>query len=72
MAKPVSRRELLEIQIKTYEFYAGLIDRAIGTGRGKLPKWDQQRAQEYLQLAEELRAQLADLKDESPAAEATV
>lgn len=67
MPKPVTKRELLQMQIKTYEFYAGLIDRAVTsgiTGGGKLPKWDEQRAMEYKQLAEELRAQLAALEDQ--------
>lgn len=64
MAKPVTKRQLLEIQIKTYEFYAGLIGRAVGgvqAGGARLPKWDDQRALEYRQLADELRAQLATL-----------
>jgi hypothetical protein len=67
MAKPVSKRELLQMQIKTYEFYAGLIDRAVGgpyQAGSKLPKWDEQRALEYKQLADELRAQLAALDEE--------
>ncbi|MFI5273324.1 MAG: hypothetical protein ACHQ4H_09875 [Ktedonobacterales bacterium] len=74
MSKPVSKRELLQMQIKTYEFYAGLIDRAVigsgSTAGGKLPKWDEQRAQEYMQLADELRVQLAALDEadaEAPA-----
>ena len=72
MTKPVSKRELLEMQIKTYEFYAGLIDRAIGGSRANtMPKWDEQRAIEYKQLADELRAQLAELdKQETANAEA--
>lgn len=66
MPKPVTKREMLQIQIKTYEFYAGLIDRAVTsgiTGGGTLPKWDDQRAMEYKQLADELRAQLAALDE---------
>jgi hypothetical protein len=73
MAKPVSKRELLQMQIKTYEFYAGLIDRAVGgpyQAGSKLPKWDEQRALEYKQLADELRAQLAALDDEEAVAPA--
>ena len=68
MSKPVSKRELLEMQIKTYEFYAGLIDRAIGGSRSiPMPKWDEQRAVEYKQLAEELRAQLAEMDKQETA-----
>ncbi len=62
MPKPLTERELLEIQIKTYDFYARLIDRAVGgAAAAKLPKWDEERAREYRQLADELRAQLAEL-----------
>ena len=65
MSKPISKRELLEMQIKTYEFYAGLIDRAIGgTQSSIMPKWDEQRALEYKQLAEDLRAQLAQMDEQ--------
>jgi len=75
MSKPVSKRELLEMQIKTYEFYAGLIDRAVGgpyQAGSKLPKWDEQRALEYKQLADELRAQLAALDEQESATPAGV
>jgi hypothetical protein len=61
MSKPVSERELLELQIKIYEFYSRLIDRAVGGTGGKLPKWDEQRAQEYKELADQLRTRLAEL-----------
>ncbi|HEX8035521.1 MAG TPA: hypothetical protein VF510_16810 [Ktedonobacterales bacterium] len=68
----MSERELLEIQIKTYEFYAGLIDRAVGgTHTAKLPKWDEQRAEEYKQLADQLRTRLAELDKREAAAPAT-
>lgn len=67
MSKPLTERELIELQIKTYDFYAGLIDRAVGAGAApKLPKWDEERAQEYKRLADELRARLAEL-DAAPA-----
>lgn len=72
MSKPLSERELLQIQIKTYEFYAGLIDRAVGgTHSAKLPKWDEQRAEEYKQLADQLRARLAELDEQEVSAPAT-
>jgi hypothetical protein len=70
MSKPVSKRELLEMQVKTYEFYAGLIDRAIGGPRSNtMPKWDEQRADEYRQLAEELREQLAEMDKQDAASQ---
>ncbi len=74
MSKPLSERELLKIQIKTYEFYAGLIDRAVHTGASasaKLPKWDEQRAEEYKRLADDLRARLAELDQREASAPAT-
>jgi hypothetical protein len=60
--KPLTERELIAMQIKTYDFYSRLIDRAVGgAAAAKLPKWDDERAREYQQLADELRARLADL-----------
>ena len=51
--KPLTERELIEMQIKTYDFYARLIDRAIGgSTAAKLPKWDEERTREYQQLAD--------------------
>ena len=72
MTKALTERELLESQIKIYEFYAGLIDRAVGGGRlARLPKWDEERAQEYKRLADELRARLAELDARETAAPGT-
>ncbi len=72
MSKPLTERELIELQIKTYDFYAGLIDRAVGAGVGpKMPKWDEERAQEYKRLADELRARLAEMDAVSVPASAT-
>jgi hypothetical protein len=71
MSKPVSERELLEMQIKTYEFYSRLIDRAVGGAGGKLPRWDEQRAQEYKDLADQLRARLTELDAQQATAVAT-
>ena len=61
--QPADEKELLRLQIQAYEFYAGLIDRAVGGGgREIMPKWDEQRALEYRQLAEQLRQRLAELE----------
>ena len=65
MAKPLTRRELLKLQIQTYDFYAGLIDRAVGGAHTtKLPRWDEERAEEYKRLVEQLRAQLDAMSEE--------
>lgn len=68
MAQPVNDKELLRLQIQAYEFYAGLIDRAVGTSahEAKMPRWDEQRAVEYRALAEQLRQQLAELDAAEP------
>jgi hypothetical protein len=59
----VDEKELLKSQIQAYEFYAGLIERAVGGGAlAKLPRWDEQRAFEYRDLAEQLKRQLAELE----------
>lgn len=65
----MDERELLRAQITSYEFYAGLIERAVGGGaQAKLPRWDEQRAMEYRALAEQLRRRLAELEaqDQTP------
>jgi len=64
--QPTNEKELLRLQIQAYEFYAGLIDRAVTKGAHEaiMPKWDEQRAQEYKQLAEQLRQRLAELERE--------
>jgi len=64
--QPTNEKELLRLQIQTYEFYSGLIDRAVTNGAHEaiMPKWDEQRALEYKQLAEQLRQRLAQLERE--------
>lgn len=64
--QPANEKELLRLQIQAYEFYAGLIDRAVTNGAHEaiMPKWDEQRAREYKELAEQLRARLAELERE--------
>jgi hypothetical protein len=39
MSEPLSERELIKLQIQAYEFYAGLIDRAVVSGahEAKMP-----------------------------------
>lgn len=64
--QPVDEKELLRLQIQAYEFYSGLIDRAVTNGAHEavMPKWDEQRALEYKQLADQLRQRLAKLNQE--------
>lgn len=72
MPKPLTERELLQIQIQSYDFYARLIDRAVGGGNSTImPKWDEERAREYKRLADELRARLAELDAREANAPAT-
>ncbi len=68
MAEPLSERELIKLQIQAYDFYAGLIDRAVigGAKEAKMPKWDEQRAVEYRDLANQLRQRLAELEANDP------
>ena len=64
--QPANEKELLRLQIQAYEFYSGLIDRAVTNGAREaiMPKWDEQRALEYKNLAEQLRQRLAQLERE--------
>src|SRR5215468_5242507 len=68
MSKQLSERDLIRLQIQAYEFYAGLIDRAVtdGAHEAKMPRWDEQRAVEYRLLAEQLRKRLAELEAQEP------
>jgi hypothetical protein len=52
MSEPLSERELIKLQIQAYEFYAGLIDRAVVSGAhdAKMPKWDDQLRQRLAEL----------------------
>ena len=64
----MDEKEVLKAQIKAYEFYAGLIERAVGGGQqARLPRWDEQRAIEYRELAAQLRARLAELEAQETA-----
>lgn len=59
----MDEKERLKAQIKAYEYYAGLIERAVGGGaQPKLPRWDEQRALEYRELAAQLKQRLAELE----------
>lgn len=64
--QPANEKELLRLQIQAYEFYSGLIDRAVTNGAHEaiMPKWDEQRALEYKRLAEQLRQRLEQLERE--------
>lgn len=64
MSEQLSERELIKLQIQAYEFYAGLIGRAVVSGAHEaiMPKWDEQRAVEYRDLADQLRQRLAELE----------
>ena len=68
MSESLSERELIKLQIPAYEFYAGLIDRAVvgGAKEAKMPRWDEQRALEYRELADQLRQRLAELEATDP------
>jgi hypothetical protein len=58
----MTERELLQIQIRSYEFYADLITRSVtGTGN-ELPRWNQDKAELYLQLADQYRQRLKALE----------
>jgi hypothetical protein len=70
MTKPLTERELIQLQIQAYEFYASLIDRAVGgpDQQAKLPRWDEGRAEEYREIVEQLKQRLAELEKSDPEA----
>ncbi len=62
----MTEKERLEIQAQSFEFYAGLIERAVGRG-APLPVWGRMTAEEYRQQAQEYRRRAALLPDDKPA-----
>jgi hypothetical protein len=54
----MTERELLQMQIRTFEFYADLILRATSGTGDELPRWNHGAAEKYLQLAEQYRKRL--------------
>jgi hypothetical protein len=59
----MTEKERLEIQAKSFDFYAGLIERAVGRG-APLPVWGPMTAEEYRQLAQEYRRRAAQLEEQ--------
>jgi len=58
----MTEKERLEIQARSFDFYAGLIERAVGRG-APLPVWGPMTAEEYRQLAQEYRQRAARLPE---------
>lgn len=58
----VDEKELLRLQIRSYEFYADLIKRAVSGTGDELPRWNSDQAERYLRLAEECKRRLAALE----------
>jgi uncharacterized membrane protein len=62
----MTEKERLEIQARSFEFYAGLIERAVGRG-APLPVWGPMTAEEYRQMAQEYRQRAAHLAEQEQA-----
>jgi hypothetical protein len=62
----MTEKERLEIQARSFEFYAGLIERAVGRG-APLPVWGPMTAEEYRQQAQEYRRRAALLAEQEQA-----
>ncbi|HEY7348939.1 MAG TPA: hypothetical protein VH599_11565 [Ktedonobacterales bacterium] len=62
----MTEKERLEIQARSFEFYAGLIERAVGRG-APLPVWGPMTAEEYRQQAQEYRRRAAQLSKQEQA-----
>ncbi len=58
----MTEKELLRMQIRSYEFYADLIERASGGTSDELPRWNTEKAQQYRRLADEYRRRLAEIE----------
>lgn len=62
----MTEKERLETQARSFDFYAGLIERAVGRG-APLPVWGPMTAEEYRQLANEYRQRAARLTERKQA-----
>ncbi len=62
----MTEKERLEKQAQSFEFYAGLIERAVGRG-APLPVWGPTTAEEYRHLAQEYRRRAALLGEQEKA-----
>ncbi len=58
----MTEKELLQMQIRSYEFYADLIERAAGGTSDELPRWNNEKALRYRQLAEAYRQRLTEIE----------
>ena len=50
------------MQIRSFEFYADLIDRSTGGTGDELPRWNSEKAIRYRELADQMRQRLADIE----------
>lgn len=62
----MTEKERLETQARSFEFYAGLIERATGRG-APLPVWGPMTAEEYRTLAGQYRQRAARLAEQEQA-----
>ena len=58
----MTEKELLQLQIRSYDFYADLIERASGGTSDELPRWNNEKAAQYRRLAEAYRRRLAEIE----------
>ncbi len=58
----MTEKELLQMQIRSFEFYADLIQRASGGAADELPKWNSEKAEHYRQIAEQYKRRLAEIE----------
>lgn len=62
----MTEKERLETQARSFEFYAGLIEKAVGRG-ARLPVWDKMTAEDYRRQAQEYRRRAALLAERETA-----
>ena len=67
----MTEKELLQMQIRSYDFYADLIERAAGGTADELPKWNHEKALRYRQLATAYRQRLAVIEADEAAQQPT-
>lgn len=57
----MTEQELLTMQIRSYEFYADLIERSTGNTKDELPRWNSEKSLQYRTLANRYRKRLVEI-----------
>ncbi len=58
----MTEKELLQTQMRSFQFYADLIERATRSTGDELPRWNSEKAQKFRELAEQYKQRLQEIE----------